>query len=244
MNRWLRSLIWLSIDLIRLRPRRYSGRVPLLNRRDQKRDRWGTSFFPGRALHEKMIQRQIGAGTLVSSQNEEQPSSRGQAGYQLVVNRPLCSSIGLHGISFVHAFGKSFRTAVLDALEGKRAGRLLGEPRCRRPILPCPAPPLCRAPPCPDPPVVCLGFGFDRFGKREKRLLGCRGFGLDRIGPECHGAQMLYGCPWKHPMVASKMGTAYEAIDQAYNIACLNYVIRLFIILYSISRLSRIPKSG
>ena len=33
-------------------------------------------LFPGHALHEKRLQRHLGVGTLVSSQDEERPSSR------------------------------------------------------------------------------------------------------------------------------------------------------------------------
>ena len=78
------------------------------------------------------------------------------------VNRPLCSPIGLNRISLVRASGGVFGTCVFDALEGTTDGRLLGEPFCRRPVLPGPAPPLRRALPQPEPPVVCPGFGLDR----------------------------------------------------------------------------------
>ena len=54
------------------------------------------------------------------------------------------------------------RPIVPDALGGARGGRLLGEPICRRPILPSPAAlrftPLRLDP----PPVVCPSFGFHR----------------------------------------------------------------------------------
>ena len=46
---------------------------------------------------------------------------------------------GLHGVSFVRASEETFGTVVLDALEalgGKGNGCLLGEPTCRRPVLP------------------------------------------------------------------------------------------------------------
>ena len=46
---------------------------------------------------------------------------------------------GLKGISFVRASEESFRTVVLDALEGKRDACFLGEPTHRHPVLPRPA---------------------------------------------------------------------------------------------------------
>ena len=70
-----------------------------------------------------------------------------------------------HRISFVRASDEAFKTVVLDVLDGKRDGRLLGEPTRRRPVLPRPAlprRPTYRAPPCPNPPVVCPGLGFDK----------------------------------------------------------------------------------
>ena len=45
----------------------------------------------------------------------------------------------------------------------------LGEPICRRPVMPVspsPAAPLCA--PRPDYPVVCPGFGLDRFFEDER----------------------------------------------------------------------------
>ena len=87
--------------------------------------------------------------------------NRWSTGCQPVVNRGLCSSIGLHRISLVRASGESFRRRVFDALEGTREARFLGEQFCWHPVLPDPALPPRRAP-RPDPPVVCPGFGIDR----------------------------------------------------------------------------------
>ena len=85
-------------------------------------------------------------------------SARGPAD-KPVVNRPLCSSIDLHMI-----FGCScFRGDIQDnrfRWFGGYAGRLSSgrtDPWASRP-----APPPCRAPRRPDPPVVCSGFGFDK----------------------------------------------------------------------------------
>ena len=98
-----------------------------------------------------------------AARNKERFSSprinRVSTGCQPVV---LFSSIGLHRISLVRASGETFRRRVFDALGGTRDACLLGELFCRRPVLPDPAPPPRRAP-RPDPPVVCPGFGLDRF---------------------------------------------------------------------------------
>ena len=123
-------------------------------------------MVPEHALHEKGLQRQIGVGTLVSSQEQRAllvPVIK-TGRKVLVVNRMLCSPNGLHGISLVRASEELFRTVVFDALGGARDGRVLCEQSRRRPILP--GPPRPAAPPCaarPDPPVVCPGFGFDKF---------------------------------------------------------------------------------
>ena len=73
----------------------------------------------------------------------------------------FCFSSGLHRGSFVRASEKSFTTVVYDVPEGDRDGYPLGEATHRRSVLPRIAPPLRRAPPRPDPPVVCPDLGFD-----------------------------------------------------------------------------------
>ena len=73
-------------------------------------------------------------------------------------------SCGLDRISLVRASEEMFRTVVFDVLEDTRDGCVLRRETRRRPILPgppCPAAPLCAA--RPDPPVVCPGFGFDKY---------------------------------------------------------------------------------
>ena len=60
---------------------------------------------------------------------------------KLRVDRSLCSSIGLHKISFVRSSEEPFRTVACDALEGTGDGCPRGEPTHRRPVLPGPAPP-------------------------------------------------------------------------------------------------------
>ena len=78
------------------------------------------------------------------------------------VNRGFCSSVGLNRISLVRAPGKMFRRCIFGALEGTGAACLLGEQFCWHPVLPDPAQPPRRAP-RPDPPVVCPGFGLDKY---------------------------------------------------------------------------------
>ena len=71
-------------------------------------------------------------------------------------------AFGLHRISLVRASGETFRRRLFDAWGGTRDACLLGVLFCRRPVLLGSAPPPRRAP-RPDPPVVCPGFGFDRW---------------------------------------------------------------------------------
>ena len=63
----------------------------------------------------------------------------------------VLDSTGLHRISLACAFEDTFRTAVLDALEGAKDSCLLGEPTRRHPVLPGSAPPRCPAVGRPDP---------------------------------------------------------------------------------------------
>ena len=123
--------------------------------------------FPGHALHEKGLQRQIGVGTLVSSQER-------RALAVLVINR--LSTAGQPLISVLHrftydkgcsCFRRDVQDSVFDSLESKREGCLLAGSTRRRAVLPKPDPlsPPRRAPPQTDWPVVCPGFGIDRFVK-------------------------------------------------------------------------------
>ena len=115
---------------------------------------------PGHALHEKGLQRQIGIGPLVRSQER-----RALAVPQ--VNHWLCSYIGLNGGFLNSCFPKKrCKIALFDALEGKRDCCFLGEPFNRRPVLPGTPAPARRATPRPDPPVVYPGFGFDKWFSR------------------------------------------------------------------------------
>ena len=83
---------------------------------------------------------------------------------QLVVNRSLCSSVGLHKVSHVRASEESFRRFVFGTLGGTRDGRLLGQPFCRRSALP-------RRVPRPNLPMTCSGFGFDRWFATNKMVV-------------------------------------------------------------------------
>ena len=64
-------------------------------------------LFPGHALHEKGLQRQIGVGTLVNSQQRRAlavpVTNRWSTAGHPLVNRTFCSSTGLHRISFVRS---------------------------------------------------------------------------------------------------------------------------------------------
>ena len=105
--------------------------------------------IPGHALHEKGLQRQIGVGTLVSTQERK-------ALFVPLVNRGFCSSVGSKYELYISFFRR-------DVLEGKRQGCLLAGLTQQCPVLPSPAPPPRHGPPRPERPVVCPGFGFDTF---------------------------------------------------------------------------------
>ena len=70
--------------------------------------------------------------------------------------------VGLHRISLVRASGETFKRRVFDALESAGKDCSLGEQFCWQTVLPDPTPPPRRAP-RRDPPVVCPGFGFDKY---------------------------------------------------------------------------------
>ena len=74
-------------------------------------------------------------------------------------------AFGLHRISLVRASGETFRRRVFDALEGTGVPCFLGEQFCWHAVLHNPAPPP-RCAPRPDPPVVCPGFGLDRWTRQ------------------------------------------------------------------------------
>ena len=121
---------------------------------------------PGHALHEK-VYRDRKRGRSTSQQPGTKSVSRSadkllSTAAQLRVNREFCSSIGLHRISLVRASGERFRRPVPDSFEGTKKACPLGDQFCWHPVLPDPAPPSRHAP-RPDSPVVCLGFGLDRF---------------------------------------------------------------------------------
>ena len=68
----------------------------------------------------------------------------------------------------------SDRRRLFDALEGAKDSCLLGEQFCWHLVLPDPVLPLRRAPRL-DPPVVCPGFGLDRFGLHGISLVRASG---------------------------------------------------------------------
>ena len=66
--------------------------------------------------------------------------------YEPIVNRGLCSSIGLHGISLLRASEETFRRHLCDALEGTREACLLDKQFSEQSVLPDPASLPRRAP--------------------------------------------------------------------------------------------------
>ena len=126
-------------------------------------------------MHEKGLQIQKGVGTLVSSQERRALAvpliNRLSTAGQPRVNRG--STVGQPLISFLHRFTSDFvcscfrrdvQDSVFDSL-GRR-GRVVPWPDLFDGVVSYPAPPPSpprRAPPRPDRPVVCPGFGFDRW---------------------------------------------------------------------------------
>ena len=108
--------------------------------------------FPDMHCKKRFLQGQKGDGPLVNSQERRALFvlliNRGSNSDPMRVQRGLCSSTGLHGISLVRAPEEMFRTGFFDALAGTGDGCPLGEPTCRRSVLPGPAPPrrpaVCR----------------------------------------------------------------------------------------------------
>ena len=87
-------------------------------------------------MHERVYRDKRASVYLSAARNKERFSSRGVTAYEPVVNRSLCSSIGLNRILFVRASGERFWRRVFDALGGTRDACFLGELFCRRPVLP------------------------------------------------------------------------------------------------------------
>ena len=116
--------------------------------------------IPGHALHEKGLQ-----GPNKRRYTGQQPGTKSafRPGDEPVVNRGFCSSVGFKYELDCSCFRKDVQDSVRDLLGGKREGLFLGriDPTASRPTQPRSAPPPRRAPPRPDRPVVCLGFGFD-----------------------------------------------------------------------------------
>ena len=83
-------------------------------------------------------------------------------------------AFGLHNISLVRASGGTFRRRFHDALESTRVLCLLGEQFCWHPVPRDPAPPP-RCAPRPDLPVVCPGFGLDRYMGQQPRTKSAHG---------------------------------------------------------------------
>ena len=146
-------------------PSVYKKRISLVcaSRVTLKRRVFDALEISGHALHEKVLQRQIGVGTLVNSQQRRalavRQLNRWSTACQPLVNRTFGSLSNLHRISFLRACEETFRTVFHSALEGQRGGWLPRPPKCRNLVLPSVAPP--RRPPCavPTRPARCVS-GF------------------------------------------------------------------------------------
>ena len=114
----------------------------------------------GHALHEKGSQRQIGVGTLVSSQERRALAdpliNRGLTAGQPRVNRWFRSSIGLNRISFVRASEETSRT--VSSIRWRARGRVVSWPDRPDGVPSYPAPAPFAAPPCAAPtrPARCV----------------------------------------------------------------------------------------
>ena len=118
-------------------------------------------YFPGHALHEKGLQRQIGDGTLVSSQER-------RAAVVPRINRVSTADFVPPSVYIGFALfalpKKSFKT--LSSMPWRARGSVVSW--ANRPVgVPSyPAPPRPAAPPCAAPPrplMACPGFGIDKY---------------------------------------------------------------------------------
>ena len=116
------------------------------------------SRIPANVLHEKGLQRQIGVGTLVSSQERRALAvpliNRLSAAGQPLVNRgstadfvPPSVYIGFR----LFVLPKRHPGQCLRFAGKKKDGCLLAGPTRRRPVLPCPVRPRCHSVRRPDP---------------------------------------------------------------------------------------------
>ena len=118
------------------------------------------NLIPGYALRGKRFtktNRRRSTGQQPGTKSARGPAAKPR------VKRGLCSSTGLHRISFVRGCEETFRTVVYDTMGGWQDRRLLGRSNRRHAVLPGPAPPRRPAMRRADPPEVCPGFGLDRF---------------------------------------------------------------------------------
>ena len=95
-------------------------------------------IVPRHALHSWGVEKYKGQYTVqqARTKNGRCPADKP------VVNRSLCSSIGLHRVCYVCASRKLFKTIVSDAIAGERDSSYLCGPFCRHPVLPRPDPSL------------------------------------------------------------------------------------------------------
>ena len=101
--------------------------------------------LPEHALHEKGLQKQIGVGTLVSSQEQRALFVPLINCCQTLVNRCFCSSVVFKYELDCSCFQKDIQESVFDLLEGKSEGCLFAGSTLWRPVLSSPALPHCSA---------------------------------------------------------------------------------------------------
>ena len=89
-----------------------------------------TGLFSGHALREKGLQKQKGAGPMVSSREQRAavvpPMNRASTGRQPLVKRIKVLSSSLYGMSFVRTFERTYLTIISGFLNRKKGGYLLG----------------------------------------------------------------------------------------------------------------------
>ena len=166
--------------------------------------------FPGHALHKKGLQRQIGVGTLVNSQQR-------RALAVPLINRwstgrfvPPPFYIGFPLFVLAKRRSEQFFTVRWRArgAVGFKGHRNVGTLFCPASPRPAVRPAPCR----PDPSFVCPGFGLDRCGKSSNSGPIRTDWVVNRLG-------------WP-PTPENLLSTAALLGKTAYSLWALNYVCR------------------
>ena len=127
---------------------------------------WYVRVFPGNTMHETSTK------TNKPRHTGQQPGTKigRRPADRQVVDRPMCSPIGLKFDFVCPCFGRVVQDRFLRC-SGGHEGRLSprrSDPSTSRPAPHRPTLPPHRVPPCPDPPVVCPGFGFDKWNRQVR----------------------------------------------------------------------------